>query len=261
MSPEPELVVAASADELARHAAARAVARLTEALAQRPDAHLVVTGGGILEQTMRAIRDCPDRDRVEWDRVHLWWGDERFVPADSDERNDRAAFQALFDDLPLDPARIHRMPSTDSGFGEDVDAAAAAYSASLADAADADHSTAGVPNFDLVLLGIGPDGHCASLFPHHPGLHESAPAIAVRNAPKPPPTRLSLSFPALEAADEIWFIASGSGKADAVAQALGGADVEDVPSAGPRGRRRTLWLVDRDAAGKLPEEQVQDAAI
>jgi 6-phosphogluconolactonase len=111
-----------------------------------------------------------------------------------------------------------------------------------------------VPNFDVVLLGIGPDGHCSSLFPDHPSASdESGPVIAVRNSPKPPPMRFSLSFAGLDGANEIWAIASGPGKADAVARALGGADPVHVPSAGAQGRHRTLWLLDQDAAADLPE--------
>jgi 6-phosphogluconolactonase len=113
-----------------------------------------------------------------------------------------------------------------------------------------------VPAFDAVLLGVGPDGHCASLFPGHPGTRVTdTSVIAVHDSPKPPPVRLSLTFPALDAAKEIWFVASGDGKADAVARALSGEfDRTEVPSSGPRGRNRTLWLLDRDAAAKLPAQ-------
>ena len=107
------------------------------------------------------------------------------------------------------------------------------------------------PAFDLVLLGVGPDGHCASLFPEHPGVFETRPVIAVRNSPKPPPNRLSFSFDTLDRAAEIRFVAAGGGKAEAVALAHSGASRERVPSAGPKGRQRTLWLVDRAAAAKL----------
>jgi 6-phosphogluconolactonase len=155
----------------------------------------------------------------------------------------------LFEHVDVDPAKLHRMPASDVGFGEDAEAAADSYAAELAaEAGDED-----VPNFDLILLGVGPDGHCASLFPGHPALQEvKASVIAVHDAPKPPPTRLSLTFRALDAANEVWFIASGEGKADAVARAVSGAPREEVPSAGPRGRTRTLWLIDQAAASKLP---------
>jgi 6-phosphogluconolactonase len=148
------------------------------------------------------------------------------------------------------------MPAADAEFGDDVEAAAAAYAADLAAAVPSEQggdSPNDVPQFDAVLLGIGPDGHCASLFPGHPGVYEQdAAVIAVHDSPKPPPTRISLTFRALDAANEVWFIAAGTSKAHAVARALGGADRVDVPSAGPHGRQRTLWLLDQDAAAELP---------
>jgi 6-phosphogluconolactonase len=253
MGAAPEIVVEPTAAQLADDVAARVVATLVSAQSVRPLAFLAITGGGILEQTMAALREAPARDSVDWRRVSLWWGDERFVPADSPDRNDKAAFAALFDALPLDPANVHRMPAAGSAFGDDVDAAADAYAADLAAAVPPDQGDDDVPHFDVVLLGIGPDGHCASLFPEHPGVYElDASAIAVRNSPKPPPTRISLTFRALDAANEVWFVAAGASKAQAVALALGGAGRVQVPSAGPRGRHRTLWLLDRDAAAKLP---------
>ena len=110
-----------------------------------------------------------------------------------------------------------------------------------------------MPPFDVTLLGIGPDGHCCSLFPHHPGTEVLDTAvIGVRESPKPPPIRISLTFSALAGAESIWFVASGAGKAEAVGRALGGADRTEVPSAGPRGRTETLWLVDTDAAAQVP---------
>jgi 6-phosphogluconolactonase len=246
VSTAPEVEVSASADELAAATAARVLATLGAALGARPHAHLVVTGGGILEQVLGALGSSPDRDSIDWSRVHVWWGDERYVGADSADRNDLPALRLLFD---LVPATLHRMPAADAGFGEDVEAAAAAYAAELAAASD---GGATVPRFDTVLLGIGPDGHCASLFPHHPGTQvRDLAVIGVRESPKPPPNRISLTFPTLDAAAEVWFIASGTAKADAVAAAVGGADPFDVPSAGPRGLDRTLWLIDREAAAGL----------
>ena len=255
MGAAPEFVVDSTAAQLADDVAARVVATLVAAQSVRPLAFLAVTGGGILEQVMAALRDMPGRDAVDWRRVSLWWGDERFVPADSDDRNDKAAFAKLFDALPLDRGNVHRMPPSDGDFGDNVDAAAEAYARALAHAVPADQAEGDVPHFDIVLLGLGPDGHCASLFPEHPGVYElDASVIAVHNSPKPPPTRLSFTFRSLDAANEVWFIAAGTGKANAVMMALSGAGRVQVPAAGPRGRYRTLWLVDRDAASHLPAE-------
>lgn len=252
MRPEPEVVVEASAQALAKNTAARALAALNSALRVRPVAHLVVTGGGILEAVLAELATPVGRDGLEWDRVHVWWGDERFVPADSDDRNDKPAFAKLFDHVGVDPAKVHRMPASDGPY-PDAEAAADAYAAELAEFADDSAARSRVPPFDVVLLGVGPEGHCASLFPEHPAVYEEdATVVAVHNSPKPPPTRLSLTFPALDAASEVWFVTSGEGKADAVAMALSGAGRVQVPAAGPRGRQRTLWLVDREAAAKLP---------
>lgn len=254
MGAAPQLVVDATAAELADDVAARVVATFVAAQRARPLAHLVVTGGGILEQVMTALRDRSDRDDVDWARVALWWGDERFVPADSDDRNDKAAFGKLFDALPLDPANVHRMPAAGAAFGDDAEAAASAYARELAAAAEPGDD---VPRFDAVLLGIGPDGHCASLFPGQPGTWVvDAAVIAVHDSPKPPPTRISLTFTALDAAAEVWFIASGSSKAHAVALAFSGAPREQVPAAGPHGRQRTLWLLDEEAAAELPPDRL-----
>jgi 6-phosphogluconolactonase len=245
------VTVESSAQTLAENTAGRVLAALGSALRVRPVAHLAVTAGGILEAVFAELARPVGRDAVEWNRVHVWWGDERFVPADSDERNDRPAFAKLFDHVDVDPAKVHRMPASDGKFA-DAEAAADAYAAELGRVAG-DDARHGVPPFDVVLLGVGPDGHCASLFPEHPGVYEDdASIIAVHNSPKPPPTRLSMTFRTLDAANEVWFVASGDGKAHAVAMALSGAGRIQVPAAGPRGRHRTLWLVDRDAAAQLP---------
>ncbi len=252
MGAPPEVVVGADADALAADVSARVVATLATAQRERGSASLVLTGGSILEQVFSVLAALPARDAVDWSRVDVFWGDERFVPADSPDRNDLPARRLLLDHLPLNPARVHPMPSSGARWGEDVDAAAAAYAAMLSDVARSGQGGT-VPHFDVVLMGLGPDGHCCSLFPEHPGVYETERmVIGVRNSPKPPPTRISLTFPSLDEAEEIWFIASGDGKANAVGMALGGAGKYQIPSAGPRGRRRTLWLLDRAAATKVP---------
>jgi len=251
MTGQPEVEVEKSAEELAERTAERVVSVLGAALRGTGGAHLVVTGGGILEQVLQALaRRGP---ALEWRRIHIWWGDERYVPADSPDRNDVPAMELLFDRIDVDPAKLHRMPPADAGFGDDAESAAESYAAELARAVPGGADSA-VPPFDVVLLGVGPDGHCASLFPGHPGTRVvDTSVIAVRDSPKPPPTRLSLTFAALDAAKEVWFVASGEAKAEAVARALSGTvDRTDVPSAGPRGRHRTLWLLDRAAAAELP---------
>lgn len=255
MAASPEVVAEPTAAELADDVAGRVVTTLLHAQRDQRRASLVLTGGGILEQVFRSLAALPARDAVDWSRVDVFWGDERFVAADSDERNDKPAFALLLDHLPLEPSRIFRMPPADSP-GDSADAAADSYAATLARVAQQGQGGR-VPHFDVVLLGVGPDGHCCSLFPEHPGVYEDeAYVIGVHNAPKPPPTRLSLTFRALAEAEEIWFVVAGTGKAEAVAMALGGTGRVQVPAAGPRGRQRTLWLLDRAAAAKLPKSLV-----
>jgi 6-phosphogluconolactonase len=207
-----------------------------------------------MEKVGQALAASPAAaDAVDWARVDVVWGDERFVPAGSEDRNDAPAERLLFAAAPFSAARRHSMPAAGGAFGEDLDAAAAGYADTLRTLRRPDDAD-DVPNVDVLLLGVGPDGHCCSLFPEHPGVYDdSGPVIAVRNSPKPPPLRLSLSFDGLNSTNEIWVVVSGTGKADAAAMALSGtAGRVQVPSAGARGRQRTLWLLDSEAAAKLP---------
>jgi len=243
-----ELIVAADASAVAADVAQRTLALLGQAQHAHGRAVLALTAGSIMEASWQAIAESPDAATVDWSRVDVVWADERFVPADSDDRNDKPARRLLFDHAPFSAARQLSMPASD-GPHPDLDEAAAWYAEQLASLRRPD-----APAFDLVLLGLGPDGHCASLFPNHPGtLVRGATVIAVRNSPKPPPERLSFTFDLLDEAAEIWFVASGAGKADAVAVAQTGVSREQIPSAGPKGRVRTLWLVDEQAAARLPE--------
>jgi len=248
-----ELIVAADASALAADVARRTLALLGQAQQAHGRAVLALTAGSIMEASWQAIAELsqsesPAAASVDWSRVDVVWADERFVPAGSDDRNDKPAGRLLFDHAPFSAARQLPMPASD-GPHPDLDEAAAWYAGQLAPL-----RRPNAPAFDLVLLGLGPDGHCASLFPNHPGtLVRGATVIAVRNSPKPPPERLSFTFDLLDEAAEIWFVASGAGKADAVAVAQTGVSREQIPSAGPKGRVRTLWLVDEQAAARLPE--------
>ena len=245
----PEVFVHASGDLLAGAAAARTVTRLADAIAAEGRAHLVLTGGGIGTKVMAAIAASPARDAVDWRRVDFWWGDERFEVTGDPERNETGAREALLNHLSVDPARVHPVPGPDGPDGDNPDAAAARYAAELARAAA---GGADVPVFDVLMLGIGPEGHVASIFPHSPAAHATGSVVAVRDSPKPPPTRISLTFSALQAAREVWILASGEEKAEAVAEALSGVSEDTLPAAGARGRDRTLFLLDEAAAAKLP---------
>jgi 6-phosphogluconolactonase len=248
MSPDPTLEIAVSPDEqhLARTVAERLVGALNRIQAEGRVPSVVLTGGSIADQVHRAVLDVPEQTGVDWGRVDVWFGDERFVGSDDSDRNALHAQEAFLSVLPVDAARVHEMPASDGAHGYDVDAAAAAYAQEIR------RVLGDEPWFDVLMLGIGPDGHCASLFPGHEALEADGTAVGVRRSPKPPPTRISLTMDMLTRADEVWFIASGEEKAQAVHDAVTGRDIETVPASGPKGRERTIWLLDADAAGKLP---------
>jgi 6-phosphogluconolactonase len=245
-------VVEPDTAHLARAVGEALIARVGAAQAVHGTASVVLTGGGIgiaVLERVAALADDPPRGRVDWTAVDFWWGDERFVPADDDERNEKAAREALLDPLGIQAGRVHAMPASDGPFAEPEDAAAW-YAAELAAAAP---EGLVVPRLDVLLLGMGPEGHVASLFPESPAVRDGRPVVAVRNCPKPPPTRVSLGLSAINAAEEVWLLVSGEAKAPAVAAALAeGADPVQLPAAGVHGRRTTKWLLDRAAAGKLP---------
>jgi 6-phosphogluconolactonase len=249
--PVPDIVIEPDADRLARAVAEALVARLAAAQAVHGTASVVLTGGGIgiavLEQ-VAALAAEPVRERVDWTAVEVWWGDERFVPADSDERNEKAARQALLDPVEVPDARVHAMPPSDADVA-DADAAAAEYTEELAALAP---EGASVPRFDVLMLGMGPEGHVASIFPQSGAVRDPRPVCAVHDCPKPPATRVSLGFSAINSAEEVWLIVAGEGKAEAVAAALTGTDPEQLPAAGVHGTRATRWLLDEAAASKLP---------
>jgi 6-phosphogluconolactonase len=247
---EVSVIVHADPELLAPAVAARLVIRLIDAQATRGVASVVLTGGRIAAAVYEAVRTSPGRDAVDWSRVDVWWGDERFLPSGDPERNETQARAALLDSVPLDPARIHPMPASDGPDGDDPEAAAARYAQLLHQAARP--GSEALPHFDVLLLGVGEEGHVASVFPESPAAYETRPVMAVRGCPKPPPVRISLSLPAINTAEEVWLIAAGAGKSGAVGMALSGAGPVQVPAAGAHGVDRTLWLLDGAAAASVP---------
>ncbi|MDK3256380.1 6-phosphogluconolactonase [Blastococcus capsensis] len=249
--PVPDIVIEPDDVRLARAVAEALVARLAAAQAVHGTASLVVTGGGIgiaVLERVAGLAAEPVRETVDWTAVDVWWGDERFVPGEDDERNEEQARTALLDVVGVPAARVHAMPPSDGEFAG-PDEAAAWYAEQLAAAAPEGES---LPRFDVLLLGMGPEGHTASIFPDSPAVRDDRPVFAVRDCPKPPPTRVSLGFSAINSAEEIWMVVTGGGKAPAVAAALSGAAPADVPAAGVHGRRATRWLLDAAAAAQLP---------
>jgi 6-phosphogluconolactonase len=235
-------------DTLVSAAGRRLIDVIQSAVAARGRALIVLTGGGngvgLLEYLGK------QEEQIDWSKVDLFWGDERYVPEDDDERNEKQARAALLDHIDIPSSRVHAMPASDGEFGGDLATAALAYEQLLAANAEPGEP---VPNFDVHLLGMGPEGHINSLFPDTAAVLEATRmVIAVEDSPKPPPRRITLTLPAIQRSREVWLMVSGAAKADAVAAAIGGAQPVSIPAAGAVGRETTLWLLDEQAAAKLP---------
>jgi 6-phosphogluconolactonase len=252
----PDIAVHAKPDVVAAAAAARLITRLVDLQAAGNTPKVVLTGGGVGTATLEQVRATVARDAVDWSRVEFYWGDERFLPPGDPERNDVQAHAALLDHMRVDPQKIFPM-GADTGTGPaGAEAAADEYAQLLArKARPEDHGP--VPTFDVLMLGMGEEGHTASVFPHSPAVYETErTVVAVHGSPKPPPTRVSLTLPAIRRAAEVWIMTTGEAKAAAVSMALGEAGEIAIPAAGAQGRRRTRWLLDRAAAAKLPRDLV-----
>jgi 6-phosphogluconolactonase len=210
-------------------------------------AYVVLTGGGTGVKLLKHLGD--HGEAIDWSKVHLFWGDDRYVPTDDDDRNDKQAREALLDHIDIPDANVHAMPASDGEFGDDIDAAALAYEQVLAANADDGGPT---PAFDVHLLGMGGEGHVNSLFPHTAATRETdRMVVGVTDSPKPPPKRITLTLPAVNRSREVWLVVAGAEKAQAVAAAVAGASADDVPAAGAVGRDTTVWLLDEAAAADL----------
>lgn len=223
------------ADTLATAIAERIVDRIAHVQQSGSTPRIVLTGGTIATDAYRRIA----AGDVDWTDVDFYWGDERFVPAGHADRNDQQARDAFLTRLAVPEPRIHAMP---------------AHGCSLSMAEAADEYAADLPDvpFDLVLHGMGPDGHIASLFPGYPQLHETTRhAVEVLDSPKPPSQRISLTYPALNNAHSVWLLVSGEGKAEAVARAHSETSVDEIPASGARGLTETMWLIDEAAAKEI----------
>lgn len=233
------VVVLPNAELVAAAAAARLLTFLLDRQTAGQATHLALTGGGVGTATLDAVKKAPLAAAIEWNTVHVYWGDERFVASDDNERNELQARQTLLNHIRLPEENIHPMGASDwEGIGS-AHAAAQLYQNQLPD------------RLDLVLLGMGPDGHVASLFPQLTAVDSREPVVAVYDSPKPPPTRISLTLPVITAASQVWLLVAGEPKAPALARAIAGQDIRRTPAAGARGRDHTFFLVDEAAAAEL----------
>ena len=252
MTNERRVLVHLNKESLSASVAARFITKTVDILHEEDSANIVLTGGSVGIAVLAAINESPARDMIDWSRVSFWWGDERWLPKGHADRNELQARDALLDHIAVPPANVHPFPASDEG--DDLAAAATRYAAELAAAAPSGDA---FPRFDITFLGVGPDGHIASLFPHASGIRETqASVIGVRDAPKPPPERLSLTRPALNSSERVWLVLAGSDKASALGLALAGASRDEVPVAGIKGRKRTIFFVDSEAAAEVPENLI-----
>ncbi|MFT4199128.1 6-phosphogluconolactonase [Gordonia sp. (in: high G+C Gram-positive bacteria)] len=246
MPASPSVETHESAAELVTAAADRLVGVIADAQRERGVARVVLTGGSNGIALLQAL--VGRTDEIDFPALHLYFGDDRFVPADDAERNVGQARSALLDDPDASGAQIFEMAASDGAFGDDIEAAAADYRATIDALAPGPDGAV----FDVHLLGMGGEGHINSLFPHTPAVAESTRSVvAVTDSPKPPPRRITLTLPAVNSARHVWFLVAGADKADAVAAGVRGADPADWPCAGAHGRTSTVWYLDRAAAAKL----------
>jgi 6-phosphogluconolactonase len=233
---------------LAGAVAARFLTKLVDLLEDEGRAHVVLTGGSVGTQVLAAIAHSPGRDSVNWSAVHLWWGDERWLPSGDAERNETQARRALIDHLEIPADHVHPFASSDEGLS--LEQAAQRYEETL----HAHAEGAEYPTFAITFLGMGPDGHIASLFPDKEGAKDPrSGVIAVHDSPKPPAGRLSLTLPLLRQSERIWLVLAGADKAPALGLTLAGASPAEVPAAGVKGTKRTVFFVDKAASAEVPE--------
>lgn len=246
------VVVEPTPEALADRVADRFLTRLRARTRNGRIAHVALTGGSMGGAVLRAAAAHPRTAKVNWSLVHFWWGDERFVEADHPDRNSLQSRQALLDQLPLPAENIHEVAVPSSGLS--LEQAAESYAQELAKFGDDGQAW---PSFAVCFLGVGPDGHIASLFPDRAEVTVSDfAALPIRNSPKPPAERVTLTRPVINSSKRVWLVLTGADKASALGLALAGASYASVPAAGAKGRKRTVFFVDEAAADEVAPELI-----
>jgi len=240
METSTEIRRAANGSEVAQLAAREIIETLEQALANKPSVNVALTGGTVGILTLAVLAEQPDLSRLDISRVHFWWGDERYVESTSSDRNANQARAAFFDKVAVSEGNIHEFPASDFG---DLSAGKKIFEETLAK-----HFGPDLPVFDLTVLGMGPDGHIASLFPGHEELSVGEFVVAEIGSPKPPAERLSLSFDVLNASAKIIFVVSGLDKSAAVTAVHTDENCE-LPAAKIQAEGETIWFIDQ-AAGQ-----------
>lgn len=230
---------------LSQQAAQYTVRIANESTADRGRFTIALAGGTTPAELYGLLGSEPFLSQIDWQLVHIFWGDERCVPHDSPDSNFYLAQKILLNKISIPESQIHRMPAD----WPDRDAASKAYTVEMQHT----FGTNGIPSFDLIHLGMGPEGHTASLFPHQASLHEKQRLVMPVSVPKPPPDRLTFTPPLLNAARNVLFLVAGNDKADALRAVLEGEYQPDEYPAQivrpPNGE--VTWMLDKDVAKNL----------
>jgi 6-phosphogluconolactonase len=235
--------------EALSHDAARFIIQAAnEAIVRHGRFTLALSGGSTPQKLYSMLGEEPYRDLLNWGLVEVFWSDERCVPPDDAESNYRMAREVLLNKVPIPASQIHRMPADEI----DREAASQAYSTEMRRV----FSTSGVPGFDLIQLGMGPEGHTASLFPHQDSLHEEQRLVIPVSVPKPPPPRLTFTPPVLNAARNVLFLVTGAEKEEAVQAVLEGPyQPDEYPAQLIRQSHGIVtWMLDEAAGRKLTQK-------
>ncbi|KAF8042822.1 hypothetical protein BT93_A1219 [Corymbia citriodora subsp. variegata] len=230
---------------------AKYAADLSAKFVEERGAFSVVLSGGSLIKSLRKLVEAPYIDSVDWSRWHVLWVDERVVPKDHDDSNYKLAYDGFLSQVPMLPGNVYAINDALSAEG-----AADDYETCIKHLVKNNtvaSSESGFPKFDLMLLGMGPDGHVASLFPGHPLVRENKKWVTfIKDSPKPPPERITFTFPVINASAHIALVVAGAGKAGVVHAALGNSESPDplpVEMVSPEGE--LTWFLDKGAASKL----------
>ena len=230
---------------LSREAAQFIVRLANEAIVTHGRFTIALSGGSTPKVLYSLLGDEPYRNQIDWAKVDIFWSDERCVPPDSEDSNYHLAQQVLLSKIPIPESQVHRMPAD----RPDRDAASQAYTEEM-------YRTFGtnrIPKFDLMHLGMGPEGHTCSLFPHQESLHEQQRLVMPVIVPKPPPARLTFTPPLLNAARFVLFLVTGADKADALQAVLEGEyQPDEYPAQIVRpDNGEVIWMLDNAAAARL----------
>jgi 6-phosphogluconolactonase len=232
-------------DTLSQEAARYVVRVASESITTHGRFTLALAGGSTPKKLYGLLASEPYRDQIDWALTEIFWSDERSVPPDNEESNYHLAQEAILSKVPISAAQIHRMPAD----AKDREQASLTYIQEIQRV----FGTNGIPSFDLIQLGMGPEGHTASLFPHQASLHEQSRLIMPVTVPKPPPPRLTFTPPLLNAATHVLFLVAGQDKADALQAVLEGEyNPDEYPAQIIRPTQgEVTWMLDSAAASKL----------